>query len=125
MSSPLRKRVIQAAGIGVQPRSAKGWSQAGWEEFTAGDIAGARTDLEKAVAIYPDDIDAHANLAPTLAASGDLEAAIVEGERAVALAPAYPRAKEVLRSGLLALAARREQQGDFAAAQRLRAEAAR
>jgi tetratricopeptide (TPR) repeat protein len=116
---------ISQAIIRVQPRSAKGWSKVGWEAYKAGDLASARTHLGKAIEIYPDYIDAHASLALTLAASDDLDGAVTEAQHAVALAPDYARARDVLRASLLALAARREQQGDLTEAQRLRADAAR
>ena len=68
-----------------EPRNADAWHLHAMAALEAGNLARARTRLERAVAIRPDSSVFHSNLGAVLERMGDLEGSFRAHERALAL----------------------------------------
>jgi tetratricopeptide (TPR) repeat protein len=94
---PLYLRLLRQFGA----RSAANWLHAGFCQEQVGDIENAAASYRNALAVAPDLMEAHVDLAGVLWRLEDFEGSLVHAQRAVALAPDHPYARRILGTALL------------------------
>ncbi|HEY65691.1 MAG TPA: tetratricopeptide repeat protein, partial [Caldilineae bacterium] len=89
-------RAIEAPGEEKDPLLAFAYNGRGAIRFLQGDAEGALADLNKALAIMPDHIQARFNRALVYLSTGDAASALPDAQRTVELAPGFQRAQLLL-----------------------------
>lgn len=93
-----RALVVDAHQIETEKLLAEAHARRGIERTLAGDLGGARVDLEATVRLAPNDPRAKLNLAAVLADQGDRARARALANEALVLEPGYEKAQLLLRA---------------------------
>lgn len=96
---PLYLRLLHGFGL----RNGANWLHAGFCQEQAGDVEGAAASYRAALALAPDLMEAHVDLAGVLWRLEDFDGALAHAQRALSLAPDNPYAQRIVGTALLQL----------------------